>query len=901
MKPSNSVMKSLPFARAALLSVAISVALVGCGDEDNMSQDEIQYMSHLDQSRFFQRQGELRASTLEARSAIDLQPANADPYFVIINNLLTAGDAVNAERQVDMLEEIMTDEVRTDTINNRMNLIRAKANRLRGNTDEALAHLDKIKDPDRSQEIEAALVRGDALLTARRLDEAELAYNRARELDGGSVDPLIGLSRVAYTRGDMEQAQALIEEAKEIDESEAELWLWRAQLAHSNEQWGQAEEAYIQALEDIGQFDVMTYRKYETISALVRVLREQGKASEAFVYEEILAKSAPGTIKSNLVAAQSAYNDGDLNLAARYLNEVLAQSPSHEQSALMLGMIRFRQGRTEEAARLLGPLAEAEDSEAASKLLAAARIQLRDPDEARRILDNLEDKDSDPGVLALVGIATLAGGDKQAGEELIRRSLEMAPDNNSLRIRFARYLVQEGETDQAIEQAQQVMERDPDSTDARVLMIQAHIASGDTNAAVESANAWVKEKPDEAQPKLARGELAMRMEDPADAKRYFEEAAAADQDDPRPRIALANLARSQDNTDEAASHYKAAVKLAPDNRQALQGLANTLGRDETAGFLGDIVENNEAVTGPRLILLEYALTNGDTGSADNQTAKLLETSDPDEPSELAPAVASVYNNVAGQKMRAEEFDQAQAILKRARALFPNNEDVMLQSASLAFRSDRESDGRDRLQEAKKAQPDSPRPFLLEAAYLTEQGRHKEAVENYQLALEKQRSPSTLLRYAQALQRAEQPNKAVEVLEEAHEASPNQPQISLALALAHQSAGNDDEAAEAYEALLRTEANNVVALNNLAWIYHEGDDDRALELAKRAYELSPESAAIADTYGWILFKMGQQAESITVLEKAHELEPQSEEIAMHLVDAYKAAGEEAKAKAVLQKI
>jgi len=50
-------MKPVSAVRATLLSVAISFALAGCGDSNEMSQDDIQYLSHIDQSRFFQRQG----------------------------------------------------------------------------------------------------------------------------------------------------------------------------------------------------------------------------------------------------------------------------------------------------------------------------------------------------------------------------------------------------------------------------------------------------------------------------------------------------------------------------------------------------------------------------------------------------------------------------------------------------------------------------------------------------------------------------------------------------------------------------------------------------------------------------------------------------------------------------
>ena len=123
-------MKPVLAVRATLLSVAISMTIAGCsgGNSEEMSQEEIQYISHLDQSRFFQRQGELKASTLEARSAIEMQPDRIEPYLLIINNLLTAGDARNAERQLDqLLSNVDEQSINQQNLNDAA-LIRAEAN-----------------------------------------------------------------------------------------------------------------------------------------------------------------------------------------------------------------------------------------------------------------------------------------------------------------------------------------------------------------------------------------------------------------------------------------------------------------------------------------------------------------------------------------------------------------------------------------------------------------------------------------------------------------------------------------------------------------------------------------------------------------------------------------------------
>ena len=883
-----------------LFSLFAISSLSGCSDETEMTQEEIQYIGHIDQARFFQRQGELKASTLEARSAIELQPGNAEPYFIIIDNLLTAGDATNAERQVNLLADRIVPEALDDTTHNRIKLIRAKSRQLKGEPDRALEILSDIQNPDRPQELEAALLKADILLAKDQIDAAEQAYEAARELDNTSVSPLIGLSRTSYARENPEQTAEFIEQAETIDANSPELWLWKARVAHANGEWQAAEEAYIRALEDIGQYDIMTYKKYETISALIQVLREQGKASEAFVYEEMLAKSAPGTIRSNLEAAQAAYQDGNLDEAARYLEEVLTQSPGHEQSALLLGMIRFRQGRMEDAERLLTPIAANDDAEAAAKLLAATKIQMRDIEDARSILDSLSDKDTDPGVLAMVGITTLAGGENEAGEELIEKSLELRPENSELRIRYARYLIQQGKTERALTQLNDVLERDPDSSAARQLTIEAHLRAGNRETAVSVADEWTNEKPDSAEAKLVRGQLALAENEQTKAEQLFMEASKAAPDNPAPLIALGTLELRRENTQDAGNYFKSAVELSPNNRQALQGLTRLLPRDQVAEFLTEFSTNNPSEPGPRLVLLEYALIDGDTDASTDHLAVLLEPVDEDTQSRLSPLVASIFNGVAAQKASSENFDDAKAILDRALALFPENEDIALQAANLAYQTDRENDASKLLQEAKLTHPDSARPFLVEANWMSREQRHQEAAELYQLALEKNSTPENELRYAQALQRAGQSTKAVEVIESAQNTYPNNRQLTFALALAYQQAERHEEAISSYEALIGDQPNNVVALNNLAWLYQQAGDARALEIAKRAYELRPDSGAVADTFGWILFNAGQKQESVAILEKAHQADPDSNEIALHLAEAYKAAGQQEKAKEILEK-
>ncbi|MFT5719576.1 MAG: Tfp pilus assembly protein PilF, partial [Oleiphilaceae bacterium] len=69
-------------------------------------------------------------------------------------------------------------------------------------------------------------------------------------------------------------------------------------------------------------------------------------------------------------------------------------------------------------------------------------------------------------------------------------------------------------------------------------------------------------------------------------------------------------------------------------------------------------------------------------------------------------------------------------------------------------------------------------------------------------------------------------------------------------------------------------------------YFEQGDDAALKLLKRAADLAPGSAAVLDSYGWVLAKSGRVDEGLVYLEKANQLSPENQEIADHLAAAKK---------------
>ena len=64
---------------------------------------------------------------------------------------------------------------------------------------------------------------------------------------------------------------------------------------------------------------------------------------------------------------------------------------------------------------------------------------------------------------------------------------------------------------------------------------------------------------------------------------------------------------------------------------------------------------------------------------------------------------------------------------------------------------------------------------------------------------------------------------------------------------------------------------------------------------RATELRPQDGNIADSLGWVLFRLGDQRGAVHWLERAVELEPRNSVINDHLGDAYWAIGRQREAQ------
>jgi exosortase C (VPDSG-CTERM-specific) len=93
-----------------------------------------------------------------------------------------------------------------------------------------------------------------------------------------------------------------------------------------------------------------------------------------------------------------------------------------------------------------------------------------------------------------------------------------------------------------------------------------------------------------------------------------------------------------------------------------------------------------------------------------------------------------------------------------------------------------------------------------------------------------------------------------------------------LAVIYQRAGKTDKAINSFEAVLKTDSKNLVALNGLAKLYETKDAAKAINYAKSAYKIAPNDVDTTHLYGRLAYQNGDYKLANTMLQNAAQRQP-----------------------------
>ena len=349
--------------------------------------------------------------------------------------------------------------------------------------------------------------------------------------------------------------------------------------------------------------------------------------------------------------------------------------------------------------------------------------------------------------------------------------------------------------------------------------------------------------PTELQAWLAFGGLAQRVDAPELAERIVAE--VVERFPGEPRVAL--LRASQ-------------LREAGDTAQALDALAAI---DAQAEHDADL----------RLSLASEYDALGELGRAERTLAR-------------GPQDDQTYALRASLLARASSpYNAFSASLSSARAVRPDPQRRLLLGQVAEFLK-----LHDEALEWYRGVPGGPQRWLAQLRatnVLHELGRAEEAYAALGDIQDDAEAPETVRRDAYLLEASlrekdGQPEAEMDAFARALAAFPDEPEVLYARALTYERRDDIARAEADFRRILVAEPDSVAALNALGYTLADRTDryQEALELINRARAAAPDNAAIIDSYGWVLYRLGRNEEALTELRRAYALQKDAE-IAAHV--------------------
>ena len=155
--------------------------------------------------------------------------------------------------------------------------------------------------------------------------------------------------------------------------------------------------------------------------------------------------------------------------------------------------------------------------------------------------------------------------------------------------------------------------------------------------------------------------------------------------------------------------------------------------------------------------------------------------------------------------------------------------------------------------------------------------------------------------AQLLKDLHKPESALKIYDEAINAYPQDADLLYARGLLAADLGDIEKAETDFKAALAIKPDDSDALNALGYTLADQTDryEEAYAYVKKALELDPESPAILDSMGWVLFRMKEYSEALKYLRLAAE-KLDDPEIFAHLGEALWTTGAKKEARDILDK-
>lgn len=873
--------------------------------------------NYFNEAKTFLEQGEFNAAIIQLKNSIKSDLNNVEARLELARLYIVMGDGASAEKELKSARDRGMDPGRVAVLLGRAYLMQRKATEL---IDELQPNV--VSGNDRALLL---VIRANAAILLEDEASAEKEILQALNISDELPEVLLAYSTLLQRQKKLAEAEAQIDRLLELAPENAQAQYSKGDLLRMRSENEDAITYYSNAIEleprdfrsrigralsyistsriELADNDIEAVFERDPENALAKYVRSlilsgQGKNKEALDML-ISAKGIDMFTPALYLLGSLHFLDGQLATARDYIERYIREIPDNSSAQFLLAAIEARQNNLDTAIDLLEPLYQANP-------------------------DNYQ-------VLALLANSYAATGRLIEAAPLLDKALTFDPTNQQLLLRLVQSGLGSGNIDDAVVALERATQEDPNAESAYAMLVLIHVRTGDEEQARSAARKMQTNIPDSGLPYnlLAAIDLS---EGNIDAARKNLEKAVEVQGDFYPALLnLARIDRREGNNAAAQARYEYVLQQQTGNLQAMIGLAD-IKRAEgdiegSLAVLRDASNANPDNAEPAVLQVNALLLQDRVETA---IVKARETRDKFPNNTLAidalaraqeangefASAAATYRYLASlqtnspqaqvglgnAQLRLKNYEEAALAFDRAIELSPQSLVYKLQRALIENELNGLDSALDMAERMREEIDDPIDGSILVGDVLYRGGDYERALENYESAWAGRKERPILLQFYRSLNRLSRSEEGVKLLEDWLENNPDDNEVRFYLSGAAITKGDYGNAISQSEELLEKDPENALVLNNLAWLYdQQGERDKALDYAKRAYDLRSDLPEIADTLGWLLIAIGETAQGLELLLQANKGRPENAEIGYHYAVALNLSGEREEARIILQDV
>lgn len=865
---------------------ATSLFLSACSDNESADVYIAQAQENLAADK-------VNESIIALKNAIKVEPNNGQARFMLGSLYLDIGSALNAAKELEKAKSFKYD------INAVLPNL-ARAYHLSEETNALIDLDDKAKGINDEARLALYMFQTIAYLKLDKLDEAKLKFIATKQIDGNSGFSQLTEAHLQLFEQELETAKRLAEESLRALPNQPEAIMLLANIASIEKQPKIASEYYLK------YFKLQPEQKSAEIM-LANAYLQSNQMQLAEQHAQNILKLMPEQPFANHIMAMVKINEKDYATASKHAEKAIANKFSQLSTKLVAGVSAFYLKNFEQANYHLKPLLQyLPEDHFARRMLVVSQLELGIIENVTETIGDISSDENSADFYSALSYKLLQAGAKKEAMDIIAsmESTNEETPENLLRDGVLKVMTNDVS---ALESLEKAVELDPSLVKAELMLAYLAINSGELGKAKNIALKWQKEYPEKADGYNLESAIAIKAENVDLALTILNKSLVIDPDNVYALLQLSRIYSGKNDKDKALDFINRAYSVAPNNTNVLRQYFQFQPNEQALSVLANKANEHRDNINYRLIYVEALMK---IGEIEKGIANLTELT----PDHKTPKLYFLLK-VAGYR-QIEDFNGLKQTLSEWRKINSYHIEPIVYLADVLVIERNIDDALKTVNAGLAQHQDDLTLQLAKLHILIRAGKVQEANEFYRSISSKVTNKHmikgiegklallegnfsvavTLLEpfftEAPTIQSAmylvsayvknNERSKAITLLQNIAQQAGFNNQIYSVLGNLYLEADNKSQALKTYQYIAKNQPDNVVALNNAAWLLMEMEDlEQALVYAEQAVELSPELPDILDTYSQVLFKMGKNRLALQQSKLAHDYaKGANAEIALH---------------------